>query len=308
MLDIDDLLQTGRDGRGVVNILTADRLINSPALYATFLLWLLSELFEQLPEIGDPDRPRIVFFFDEAHLLFDDAPEALVDKIEQVVRLIRSKGVGVFFVTQSPSDIPEPVLRQLGNRIHHALRAYTPRETKAVKVLAENLRPNPGIDPARVVTELAVGEALVSLLDEKGTPTPVERAWMRAPGSRIGPIDPAQRETTRRGSVIGDHYRATVDRDSAYEKLKARAEQREPPPEPPAERPSPPAGRPRTVPPSGRPADSLNDLIFGSTGPRGGRRDGLVQAAAKSAARSVGSSIGRQILRGVLGSMFGGRR
>jgi hypothetical protein len=308
MLDIDDLLQIGRDGRGVINILTADRLINSPALYATFLLWLLSELFERLPEVGDPDRPRIVFFFDEAHLLFDDAPDALVDKIEQVVRLIRSKGVGVFFVTQSPSDIPEPVLRQLGNRIHHALRAYTPRETKAVKVLASTLRPNPAIDPAVVVTELAVGEALVSLLDEKGTPTPVERAWMLAPGSRIGPIDPAEREAARRASVMGDHYRTTVDRESAYEKLKARTQQRETAAQSPVERSDAPAGRSRGAQRAGGPSDTLNDLIFGSTGPRGGRRDGLVQAAAKSAARSVGSSVGRQILRGVLGSIFGGRR
>ena len=308
MLDIEDLLQTSPDGRGVINILSADRLISSPKVYSTFLLWLLSELFERLPEAGDLDRPRIVFFFDEAHLLFDDAPEALVDKIEQVVRLIRSKGVGVFFVTQNPADIPEPVLRQLGNRVHHALRAFTPRETRAVKALADSLRPNPAVDAARAVTELAVGEALVSLLDARGTPAPVERAWILPPASRIGTLTPAERDAVRRTSVIGGHYATTVDRESAYEKLKARTiERQESAPEPPSSRET----RSRPEPPARSPAGTsgtLNDLIFGSTGPRGGRRDGLLESAAKSAARSVGSSLGRQIMRGVLGSLFGGGR
>ena len=311
MLDIDDLLQTSSDGRGVINILTADRLINSPRLYATFLLWLLSELFERLPETGDPERPRVVFFFDEAHLLFDDAPEALVDKIEQVVRLIRSKGVGVFFVTQNPSDIPEPVLRQLGNRIHHALRAYTPREMRAVKSLADSLRANPSLDPASVITELAVGEALISMLDGRGTPGLVERAWVLPPASRIGPLNPAERETTRRASAIGGHYAQTIDRESAYEKLKARTAERDTSAE--AENPrlsrtsAPREPAPAPAPP-GRQTGGLNDLLFGSTGPRGGRRDGLIESAAKSAARTVGSSLGREIMRGVLGSIFGTRR
>ena len=308
MLDIEDLLQTSSGGRGVINILTADRLINAPKVYSTFLLWLLSELFERMPEAGDLDRPRIVFFFDEAHLLFDDAPDALVEKIEQVVRLIRSKGVGVFFVTQNPDDIPEPVLRQLGNRIHHALRAYTPRETKAVRALADSLRPNPAVDAARAVTELAVGEALLSLLDTKGTPAPVERAWVRPPASRIGTLTPAERDAARRASAIGGHYATTVDRESAYEKLKARTVERQ---QTPPESPAPQETRPRSEPPARPPASTsgtLNDLLFGSTGPRGGRRDGLLESAAKSAARTVGSSLGREIMRGVLGSIFGGGR
>ncbi len=188
MLNIDDLLQTGPDGRGVVNILAADQLLNSPKLYATFLLWMLSELFERLPEVGDPPKPKLVFFFDEAHLLFDDAPDALVEKIEQVVRLIRSKGVGVYFVTQNPLDIPETVLGQLGNRVQHALRAFTPRDQKAVRTAAETLRQNPAIKTEEVITELGVGEALVSFLDEKGAPAIVERAWILPPASRIGPL------------------------------------------------------------------------------------------------------------------------
>jgi DNA helicase HerA-like ATPase len=309
MLDIEDLIQTTPDGRGVVNILAADRLINAPKVYSTLLLWLLSELFERMPEAGDLDRPRIVFFFDEAHLLFDDAPEALVDKIEQVVRLIRSKGVGVYFVTQNPADIPEPVLRQLGNRIHHALRAYTPRESKAVKALADSLRPNPAVDAVRAVTELAVGEALLSLLDTNGTPAPVERAWIRPPASRIGTLAANEREAVRRASGIAGHYATTVDRESAYETLKARMAERQAssPPAPPAPRETRPRVESRSPPPAGT-SGTLNDLLFGSTGPRGGRRDGLLESAAKSAARSVGSSLGRQIMRGVLGSIFGGRR
>src|SRR6266536_1343780 len=227
MLDIDDVLQTGEHGRGIVNILAADDLIRFPKLYATFLLWILSELFERLPEVGDPEKPTLVFFFDEAHLLFSDAPAALLEKIEQVVRLIRSKGVGVYFVTQNPSDVPETVLGQLGNRVQHALRAFTPHDQKGVKVAADTLRPNPTIDAARAITELAVGEALVSVLDEKGTPTITERAWIVSPASQIGPIADAERDAIRqRAAAIYGHYETTVDRESAYEKLKARTLER----------------------------------------------------------------------------------
>jgi len=223
MLNIDDLLQTDARGRGVVHVLAAEELVRSPKVYATFLLWLLSELFEQLPEVGDPDKPKLVFFFDEAHLLFDDAPQLLVDKIEQVVRLIRSKGVGVYFVTQNPADVPETVLGQLGNRVQHALRAFTPRDQKAVRTAADTLRPNPLLDTARAITELAVGEALVSLLDDKGSPTITERAWIAPPASRIGPITDAERAANREQNVpIYGEYEETIDRDSAYEKLKGR--------------------------------------------------------------------------------------
>ena len=223
MLNIDDLLQTDARGRGVVHVLAAEQLVRSPKVYATFLLWLLSELFEQLPEVGDPDKPTLVFFFDEAHLLFDDAPELLVDKIEQVVRLIRSKGVGVYFVTQNPADVPETVLGQLGNRVQHALRAFTPRDQKAVRTAADTLRPNPLLNTARAITELAVGEALVSLLDDKGSPTITERAWIAPPASRIGPITAAERAAVHDVNVpLYGEYEQTIDRDSAYEKLKGR--------------------------------------------------------------------------------------
>src|SRR4051794_3217492 len=227
MLNVDDLLQTDAKGRGMVHVLSAEELIRAPKVYATFLLWLLSELFEQLPEVGDPEKPTLVFFFDEAHLLFDDAPDALVEKIEQVVRLIRSKGVGVYFVTQNPADVPETVLGQLGNRVQHALRAFTPHDQKAVAVAADTLRPNPTIDVARAITELAVGEALVSVLDEKGTPTITERAWIVPPASQIGPIPEAARDEIRKksGSIYG-HYETPVDRESAFEKLKARTLER----------------------------------------------------------------------------------
>jgi DNA helicase HerA-like ATPase len=305
MLNIDDLIQTGANGRGVVNILAADRLLNAPQLYATFLLWMLSELFERLPEVGDPPKPRLVFFFDEAHLLFDDAPDALVDKIEQVVRLIRSKGVGVYFVTQNPLDIPETVLGQLGNRVQHALRAFTPKDQKAVRTAAQTLRQNPALKTEDVITQLAVGEALVSLLDEKGAPSMVERAWILPPASRIGPLAPEERAATINQSVLRGHYEQAVDRESAYEKLQARASA------------ASPAGASATGPgrstPAGGPAkrpmsQDLSDLLLGSTGPRGGHREGMIESAARSAARSVGSGLGRQILRGMLGSMFGGRR
>ncbi|HYN10360.1 MAG TPA: helicase HerA-like domain-containing protein [Vicinamibacterales bacterium] len=317
MLDIDDLLQTGPDGRGVVNILAAERLMTSPKLYSTFLLWLLAELFENLPEVGDPDKPKMVFFFEEAHLLFADAPQALLQKIEQVVRLIRSKGVGVYFITQNPDDVPETVLAQLGNRVQHALRAFTPREQKAVRTAAETLRPNPALDTRTAISELAVGEALISFLDERGSPTIVERAWILPPVSRIGPITPDERRAVINGSVIRGHYEETVDRESAYEKLKARTETRqseaapgEPaataPPAAPAESP-----RSRQAPPAPRPSaggGSLTDILLGSTGPRGGRREGILESAARSAARSVGSGMAREIMRGVLGSILGRRR
>ena len=222
MLNIDDLLQTDARGKGVVNILAADKLMHAPRLYATFLLWMLSELFEHLPEVGDPDKPKLVFFFDEAHLLFDEAPKALLEKIEQVVRLIRSKGVGVFFITQNPLDIPDTVLGQLGNRVQHALRAFTPRDQKAVKAAAETFRPNPALDTAQVITELGVGEALVSFLDEKGRPRMVERAFILPPASQIGPIDAAERKAAMANSVVAGVYEKTVDRESAHEILTAR--------------------------------------------------------------------------------------
>jgi DNA helicase HerA-like ATPase len=293
MLDIEDFIQTDGSGRGVVNILVADRLMQSPKLYGTFLLLMLSELFERLPEVGDLEKPKIVFFFDEAHLLFDEAPIALVEKIEQVVRLIRSKGVGVYFVTQNPLDVPETVLGQLGNRVQHALRAFTPRDQKAVKTAATTLRPNPALDVERAITELGVGEALVSFLDPKGTPAIVERAWILPPAARIGPLTSSERQAVIASSVVKGHYEQTVDRESAYERLRTRTEERQAPEAPPARTPAP-------QPTSG----GLNDILFGSTGPRGGHREGMVEAAAKSAARSMGSSLARSIL----GTLFGGRR
>jgi DNA helicase HerA-like ATPase len=302
MLDVQDLLQTAPDGSGVVNILAADRLLQAPKVYATFLLWVLAELFEQLPEVGDPARPRLVFFFDEAHLLFTDAPAPLVERIEQVVRLIRSKGVGVYFVTQHPSDVPDRVLGQLGNRVQHALRAFTPRDQKAVRAAAETLRANPALDASTAITELAVGEALVSCLDAHGTPAVVERAWILPPASRIGPISDAERRAVVDGSLVAGPYERAVDRESAYERLAARAT---------AEAPEAAgrAGRDRAAPAAARPAaGSLADLLFGTTGPRGGKREGILESAARSAARSVGSGVGRQFLRGILGSLTGGRR
>jgi DNA double-strand break repair helicase HerA and related ATPase len=288
MLDIADLMQTDRNGRGMVNVLVADKLMNSPKLYSTFLVWLLAELFEGLPEIGDPDQPRLVFFFDEAHLLFKNAPEALIEKIEQVVRLIRSKGVGVYFITQNPGDVPDRILGQLGNRVQHALRAFSPHDQKAVRAAAETLRTNPELDTERAISELAVGEALVSLLDEKGSPSIVERAWILPPASQIGPISEAERVAIAKASVLYGHYEKTIDRESASEKLKARTEEKQ--------RPAP-ASQPTA---SGFPK-SLDDLLLGSTGPRGGRREGMLESAAKSAARTIGSQLARSILRGVLG-------
>jgi DNA helicase HerA-like ATPase len=308
MLDIDDLLQTSADGRGVVNILAADQLIHAPKVYATFLLWLLSELFERLPEAGDLAQPKIVFFFDEAHLLFTDAAPALVEKIEQVVRLIRSKGVGVYFVTQNPLDIPEAVLGQLGHRVQHALRAFTPKDQKAVKTAADTLRPNPAIDTARAITELAVGEALVSVLDDHGAPTVVERAWILPPGSRIGPITAEERAAVIDASVIKGHYEQAVERESAYETIRAQTAGAAPPTAaPPGRAPARTSGPFQTVPkPSA--GGSLSDILLGSTGPRGGKREGILESAARSAARSMGSGVAREIMRGMLGSILGGRR
>jgi hypothetical protein len=303
MLSIDDLMQTD-GGRGVVNILAADKLMTNPRLYGTFLLWLLAELFENLPEVGDREKPKLVFFFDEAHLLFSEAPPALLEKVEQVVRLIRSKGVGVFFVTQSPIDIPEKVLGQLGNRVQHALRAFTPRDQKAVRSVAETMRPNPKVDIGKAILELGTGEALVSMLDAKGSPGVTERAWMFAPGSQIGPITDAERRRIIESSAVAGHYEKALDRESAFEVLKARAGEGTGTPAPrgkEAEAAAEAGG-------GGGIWGGLSDALFGSTGPRGGKREGVVDALAKSAARSVGSSIGRSITRGVLGSLLGGKR
>jgi len=308
MLDIQDFMQTV-DGRGVVNVLAADRLMNAPRLYATFLLWMLSELFEQLLEIGDPEQPRLAFFFDEAHLLFKDAPKALVERIELVVRLVRSKGVGVYFVTQNPLDIPDAVLAQLGNRVQHALRAFTPRDQKAVKAAASTMRPHPGLDLEAAITELAVGEALVSLLDEKGRPSVTERVFVLPPGSRLGPLTADERQALRAGSLVAGVYEQTVDRESAYEKLQERttATSGAPSPSPPATPASSPAPEDSGAAGGGL-MGGLNDLLFGHTGPRGGKHDGLAQTMARSAVRTIGTSVGREILRGVLGGIFGGKK
>ena len=298
MLDISDLMQTV-GGKGVINILAADRLLQSPRLYATFLLWMLSELFEALPEVGDPEKPKLVFFFDEAHLLFDAAPKVLLERIELVVRLVRSKGVGVYFVTQNPIDIPDTVLAQLGNRVQHALRAYTPRDQKAVRTTAETMRPNPAIDIKRAITELATGEALVSFLDEKGRPGITQRVFVIPPGSQIGPITPEQRQTLLSGSLVAGTYEKMVDRESAYEKLQQRGSAEISAQQGSA---SAPGGEDDVI------LGTVKDVLFGRTGPRGGKSEGILESAAKSAARSIGSNIGRQIVRGVLGSLLGGRR
>ena len=301
MLNISDFMQTV-DGQGVINILAADKLLNSPRLYATFLLWMLSELFEQLPEVGDLEQPKLVFFFDEAHLLFNEAPKVLVERIELVVRLVRSKGVGVYFVTQNPLDIPDSVLAQLGNRVQHALRAFTPRDQKAVKATAQTMRQKPGLDIETAITELAVGEALISLLDSKGRPTMTERVYVLPPGSQIGPITPEQRQALLNTSLVAGAYEKTVDRESAHEKLQARAAAGA------AIAQTKPNGGAVGQTDSGGIMGGLKDVLFGSTGPRGGMREGLAQSMAKSAVRTMGTTVGRQIIRGVLGSLFGGRR
>jgi DNA helicase HerA-like ATPase len=307
MLNIEDFMQTDAQGQGVVNILAADKLMNSPRLYATFLLWMLSELFEVLPEIGDPEKPKLVFFFDEAHLLFKDAPAVLVERIELVVRLVRSKGVGVYFVTQNPLDIPDSVLGQLGNRVQHALRAFTPRDQKAVKSTAQTMRPKAGLDIEAAITELAVGEALVSFLDAKGRPCETERVFVLPPGSQLGPITPAQRQALVQGSLVAGVYEQAQDRESAYEKIKGQATATGH-----ANTTNPlPGQNPMSTAPEpagGGLMGGLSDMLFGSSGPRGGQRDGVAQLVVKSAVRTVGSAIGREIVRGVLGNLLGGGR
>jgi DNA helicase HerA-like ATPase len=305
MLDIHDFMQTDGNGHGVVNILAADKLMNSPRLYATFLLWMLSELFEQLPEIGDPDKPKLVFFFDEAHLLFNEAPKALIERIELVVRLVRSKGVGVYFVTQNPLDIPDSVLAQLGNRVQHVLRAFTPRDQKAVAATAQTMRPKKGLDIEAAITDLAVGEALVSLLDAKGRPSETERVYVLPPASQLGPITAQQRQALLQSSLVAGVYETTVDRESAYEMIKGRTHGSSSPgagqsPTPGKDEPTPSGPAPGGL------LGSVSDLPFGSQGPRGAHRDGVAQLVLKSAVRTVGSSIGREIVRGVLGGLLGG--
>lgn len=282
MLDIFDLLQTDSRGNGIVNIIAADKLFQSPKVYSTFLLWLLAELYENLPEVGDLDKPKFVFFFDEAHLLFNDAPQALMEKIELVVRLVRSKGVGVFFITQNPLDIPDIVLGQLGNRVQHALRAYTPRDQKAVRAAAETFRVNPELDTEKVILELGVGEALVSFLDEKGVPGIVQRAFILPPRSQIGAITPQQRQQIMARSLVAGHYERTIDRESAYELLKKRAEQ---------------VAQQAPVPASGR-----------ATRAPSRQTDDLMTAFMKSAGRAIASQAGREITRGILGSLLGSSR
>jgi DNA helicase HerA-like ATPase len=281
-LNLQDLMQTDTAGKGIINILTADKLMQSPRVYATLLLWMLSELFEQLPEVGDPEKPKLVFFFDEAHLLFEDVPKALEDRIVQVVRLIRSKGVGVYFVTQNPLDLPDTVLGQLGNRVQHALRAFTPKDQKSVKAAAETFRANPKLNVVKAITELEVGEALVSVLDEKGSPTIVERAFICPPHSRLSPLTSDERAQSIRGSVLYGHYEKMVDRESAYEKLKTRAEQMQ--------------------------AESPQQIQKRRAAEPKSQTEQLLGAAVKSAAHAIGSQLGRQIIRGVLGSIFGGSR
>ncbi|HMT84535.1 MAG TPA: DUF853 family protein [Ottowia sp.] len=299
MLNLEDMMQTV-GGKGVINILSADKLMQAPRLYATFLLWMLSDLYERLPEIGDPDKPKFVFFFDEAHLLFNDAPKVLLERIELVVRLVRSKGVGVYFVTQNPIDVPDTVLAQLGNRVQHALRAFTPRDQKAVKATATTMRANPGLDIEKAITELATGEALVSLLDAKGRPGVTERVYVIPPGSQIGPITDVQRAALIKGSLVAGTYEQAVDRESAYELLTQRNAQAAP-------------GKPG-APGAAAPADGggllgdvgsvVKEALFGRTGPRGGQYDGLVQNVVKGEMRRMG----RELIRGALGSLLGGKR
>jgi DNA helicase HerA-like ATPase len=298
MLDIDDLMQTV-DGKGVINVLAAEKLMNSPRLYASFLLWLLAELFERLPEAGDLPKPKLAFFFDEAHLLFNEAPPALLQKVEQVVRLIRSKGVGVYFVTQNPLDIPDSVLGQLGNRVQHALRAFTPRDQKAVKAAAETLRANPKFNAEEAITELGVGEALVSFLDEQGRPMVVERGLVLPPSSRIGPLTADERKAAIAGSPIAGHYEKFVDRESAFEKLNSASSAQ-----------IVGAGDTAGQAPAEAGSGFFGDLLGGALGSPGGRsnRQGIAETAVKSAMRAIGSQVGREIVRGVLGSILGGRR
>jgi DNA helicase HerA-like ATPase len=325
-LALKDFIRTDRDGRGFINILAADKLMESPRLYATFLLWLLSELFEELPEVGDPPKPKLCFFFDEAHLLFNDAPKALLDKIEQVVRLIRSKGVGVYFVTQNPLDVPDKVLAQLGNRVQHALRAFTPRDQKAVRAAADTFRANPKLDTAKVIMELGKGEALVSFLEGNGTPSMVERCIIRPPSARLGPITPEERKALIAGSPVKGKYDQAIDSESAYEVLQQRM--RSGAADGPLAPPHSP-GEPEEAPPSGGLGAVLGGLsdmlggIFGTSRPRG-KRLSTGQVVAREVTRSVsnrvagqiaadigkslggkmGSSVGRAIVRGTMGGIL----
>lgn len=299
-LNLDDLLQTDPNGQGIVNILAADKLMLSGKVYSTFLLWLLSELFERLPEVGDQEKPKLAFFFDEAHLLFSDVPKPLLERVEQVVRLIRSRGVGVYFISQNPDDLPDTILGQMGNRVQHALRAFTPRDQKAVRVAAQTFRTNPNLDIERAIGELAVGEALVSILDENGAPGIVERALICPPQSQIGPIRPGERQAIIQQSVVYGQYENAIDRESAYEKLKARRTV-----------PEIPVPEPRGFPTATAPEPFSMPRFPQTLTPRpsyGHQPQSIGEAMAKSAARAVGSQLGRQIIRGVLGSILGGRR
>ncbi len=299
-LELNDLMRTDTKGRGMVSLLAADQLILKPRLYSSFLLWLLSELFENLPEVGDLDKPKLVFIFDEAHLLFADCPPALRQRVEQVVRIIRSKGVGVYFCSQNPDDIPDEILGQLGNRIQHALRAYTPRDQKAVRTAAETFVQNPAFDVAKVISELSVGEALVSMLQDKGVPMPVQRTLICPPRCRIGAITQAERTNVRATSPVGTRYDTAINRESAFERLSQRAAST-----------SATSTQSKTVSTSSKSTSTaptekpskLTDFLWGS-----GRRQGAVEAATKSAARTIGNQLGRQILRGVLGGIFGGKK
>jgi DNA helicase HerA-like ATPase len=307
-LELNDLLRTDLSGRGIINVLAAEQLILKPRLFSSFLLWLLSELFETLPEVGDLDKPKLVFIFDEAHLLFDDAPEALCDRVEQVVRIIRSKGVGVYFCSQFPDDVPGEILGQLGNRIQHALRAFTPRDQKAVRTAAETFVANPKLDIPKVISSLAVGEALVSTLQDNGVPMPVQRTLMAPPRARIGAITPEERAAARARSPVGAKYDTSVNRESAYEMLKgavavASASERADQDERRRDRATAPNAPNAPNAPSPGPSSTVNDFLWGTK-----RRQGMVETMAKQAARTVGSQIGRQILRGVLGGILGGRR
>lgn len=285
VLNLDDLMQTDVNGKGVINLLAADQLMQSPQLYSTFLLWLLAELFDQLPEVGDPEKPKLVLFFDEAHLIFDDAPKALLDKIEQVVRLIRSKGVGVYFVTQNPTDIPDSVLGQLGNRIQHALRAYTAKDQKAVKAAAETFRDNPAFSTTEVITEMGVGEALVSMLDEKGRPQIVQRTLIKPPQAQIGPITAQQRQQFMQSSLVAGVYEKVLDRESAHEILAERAEKMQ----------------------QAALADQPDNIKETVKPKRASQRESVFEVFAKSAMRSIGSQIGRRLVRGIFGSLLGGK-
>lgn len=304
-LEIADLMRTDRDGRGFVSVLAADELMMSPRLYATFLLWLLSELFEELPEVGNPDKPKLVFFFDEAHLLFDEAPKALLTKVEQVVKLVRSKGVGVYFVTQNPADVPEPVLAQLGNRVQHALRAYTPREQKAVRVAADTFRPNPDFDTAEVITQLGVGEALVSTLESKGVPSIVGRTLVRPPSSRMAPIEPHERREIIAQSPVAGLYDDAIDRESAFEVLRERADKKA-------------AAEQRVQDERDAEIEAMKEASRSRSGSRSGSRTPSTrrrsssrqttsEAAMKSFARSFARQLGNSLVRGILGSLKRGR-